>query len=106
MDRLKQAIGVLRHKPSTNTRVSVQSKRSYGILSIAVDPKMQGYGVGRLIMKNVKDDAIKKGFTEMGLTVHPTNINAILFYEKNGWVKINNNREVEWAGRMLLPLHQ
>ncbi len=105
LDRVKSAIRVLKRKtpPKTLTTPPVSPGHHYGILSIAVDPDRQGLGVGRIIMEQVEKDALKKGFTKLGLTVHPTNTQAIAFYELCDW---NRNLEPDgaWSGRMTKQL--
>lgn len=105
IDRLKNALRILKHKPTTTHPPSTQPKQSYGILSTAVDPEQQGMGIGRIIMEDVERDAIEKGFAELGLTVHPTNIKAVSFYEGCGWQRVITDAQ-EWSGRMVKPLSQ
>ncbi|WP_426574238.1 GNAT family N-acetyltransferase [Aquihabitans sp. McL0605] len=59
--------------------------RSFGVLSIAVDPTVQGGGVGRAIMVEAERAAREQGFDQMHLTVHPSNEQAVRFYLGGGW---------------------
>jgi len=77
---------------------SPASSKSYGILSIAVDPNYQGLGIGRMLMEYSEAIAREKGFSEMDLTVNPQNEKAIRFYERLGWEKVVN--EGRWTGLM------
>ena len=51
-----------------------QAVRSFGILAIAVDPELQGRGVGRRLMHASERIACTRGFDVMHLTVHPDTI--------------------------------
>ena len=62
--------------------------RYFGILSMGVDPKLQRQGIGKLLMAAAEEEARKKGYGKMGLTVDVNNFSAINFYEKLGWTKI------------------
>lgn len=77
---------------------SPKPPKSYGILSIAVDPNYQGLGIGRILMERSEAIAREKGFSEMDLTVNPQNEKAIRFYERLGWEKVVN--EGRWTGHM------
>lgn len=85
-----------KHTPNSNA--NNQSGRAFGILSIAVSPSYQGAGVARLLMEHSETAASQQGFDSMRLTVHPTNLRAIVFYEKMGWQK--NLIDDEWLGSM------
>jgi ribosomal protein S18 acetylase RimI-like enzyme len=91
-----------RKKTSTQQpRIETTSQKpapSFGILSIAVSPEHQGSGAARLMMEYVEQVAIERGFTSMGLTVHPSNTRAVRFYEKIGWQK--DQVSGLWSGRM------
>lgn len=61
------------------------SQKSFGILAIAVDPLLQGKGLGRLLMRECERIARTKGYQKMHLTVHSSNAQATAFYERLGW---------------------
>lgn len=71
---------------------------SFGILSIAVAPPLQGSGVAQLLMEYSEQVAIERGFTYMNLTVHPSNKRAVRFYEKMGWQR--DVKDGNWDGHM------
>ncbi len=76
--------------------------RSFGILSIAVHPSGARRGIGRLMMGLCEQTALERGFQQMHLTVHPSNDQALRFYEQLGW-----HRTLEdgaWGGKMVKPL--
>jgi ribosomal protein S18 acetylase RimI-like enzyme len=73
--------------------------RSFGVLSIAVDPTVQGSGAGKLLMAEGERIARLREFTHMHLSVHPTNTRAVGFYERLGWVRVNESSGA-WDGRM------
>ena len=64
---------------------SKPSKKSFGILAIAVHPKHQHFGVGVSLMSHVESIASQKGYRMMNLTVQPTNQKAVRFYDGLGW---------------------
>jgi ribosomal protein S18 acetylase RimI-like enzyme len=72
--------------------------RSFGILAIAVGPRHQGLGVGRLLMSRAEETAKVLSFDEMRLTVQPHNQKAVDFYECLRWEKVFKNGV--WNGEM------
>lgn len=82
-------------KPASPTSTSA---RSFGILSIAVAPQHQGSGAARLLMEYSERVALERGFSRMGLTVHPSNSRAVRFYETIGWQRETENGV--WGGHM------
>jgi ribosomal protein S18 acetylase RimI-like enzyme len=72
---------------------------SFGILSIATDPRIRGAGVGRALMAEAEGRARRSGHLRMTLTVHPTNARAVRFYEQLGWT-----RAEPWTGAMTREL--
>jgi ribosomal protein S18 acetylase RimI-like enzyme len=62
--------------------------RSFGVLSIAVDPAAQGMGIGGLVMEAAIAAARALDFEQMHLTVHRDNHEAIRFYERFGWTQV------------------
>ncbi len=92
---------LIRRRPKALNQSSFHSSKpskSYGILSIAVDPAYQGSGIGRMLMECSEAIARERGFSEMDLTVDPQNEKAIRFYERLGWEKVVNAGR--WTGRM------
>jgi ribosomal protein S18 acetylase RimI-like enzyme len=77
---------------------SIPPMPSFGILSIGVLPQYQGLGTSKFLMEYSEDEAKKRGFTKMNLTVHPSNGRAVRFYEKMGWQKDIINGD--WNGHM------
>jgi len=97
--RIKIALRIQK-KVTTPSKPKIgEDKKSFGVLSIAVDPERQGLGIGRLLMDAVEAEAKKRGFQQLHLTVHPTNIQAVTFYERCGWNKVFTEHEV-WKGSM------
>lgn len=81
--------------------------RTFGILSIAVDPRFQGQGAAQLLMEYSENEARNRGFTRMHLTVHPSNTRAVRFYEKMGWQR--DLIDTTWDGsmsKMLMPVSE
>jgi ribosomal protein S18 acetylase RimI-like enzyme len=105
-DRLATGLRVLRRfsqppKPAKPTPDKPR-KTSFGILSIAVDPRFQGRGVGKLLMVESEAVARARDFTAMNLSVSVENHQAIRFYEGLGWQKAI--RDGVWDGEMTKTL--
>lgn len=77
--------------------------RSFGVLSIAVDPGARSAGLGRAIMDAAERIARADGYDQMHLTVDPGNRQAIAFYERCGWVPWSPDGE-PWTGFMVKAL--
>jgi ribosomal protein S18 acetylase RimI-like enzyme len=78
-------------------------RSSFGVLAIAVDPTVQGHGVGRMLMGSAEAAARAAGFDAMHLSVHPENHQAVSFYESLGWRRAPED-DGTWAGRMRISL--
>lgn len=74
---------------------------SFGVLSIATDPRARGAGAGRALMHEAEARARRLGHARMTLTVHPDNTRAVRFYEQLGWVRVG---EPAWTGLMVRTL--
>lgn len=61
------------------------------ITLIAVLPKWQGMHIGKSLLKEAEMLAMEHGMETMKLEVAVSNIKAICFYEKNGYVKESEN---------------
>jgi ribosomal protein S18 acetylase RimI-like enzyme len=68
------------------------------VLCIAVHPKFQGMGIGGRLLKSAEELAYSRGHDRAELTVNPTNVSAIRFYERWGWEKLTVDGQ--WAGAM------
>jgi ribosomal protein S18 acetylase RimI-like enzyme len=97
VERIK-TVFPLKRKKSKVTNEPIAHIKSFGILSIAVDPEKQRSGIGKMIMQMVEKEAKERGYRRMNLTVHPSNKDAVAFYEKWGWEK-STGRD-EWVGSM------
>jgi len=93
-----QALRRLRLQSETPPIRSVESRRSFGILAIAVDPSYQGKGVGVQLMERFEEVAREHHFTCMHLNVSVNNTQAIRFYEKLGWTRSGSS--AIWSGLM------
>lgn len=69
-----------------STKNSIYEAR---ILMFSVDLPYQNSGVGTLLLKNFEQICREEGIRAIRLEVRISNINAIKFYEKNGFVIIN-----------------
>jgi ribosomal protein S18 acetylase RimI-like enzyme len=106
-DRLTSGTRILkrfkmRGSPKSRVVEIRRAPKSFGILSIGVHPQCQGLGLGRLLMKESEEEARRRGFAAMDLTVHTNNQQAIRFYESLGWEKFYRNRS--WQGHMTKQL--
>lgn len=100
IDRINMAFRLFAGKRAPMPTTYLSKFPHFGILSIATDPEKQGLGIGKLIMNDVEREALARGFTRMQLTVHPTNTQAVAFYERCGWEHVNDDAGV-WQGRMI-----
>ena len=83
---------------SENKKQVVKSNQSFGILAIAVNPVFQRQRIGKYLMEAAEVKALAEGYKQMHLSVHPSNLNAVRFYEKYGWKKIPTGEN--WDGKM------
>ena len=84
--------------PKKQSSDYVNSKK-FGVLSIAVDPKYQGLKIGKELIQESESFARQSKFTIMRLSVHIDNIQAIHFYENQGWMK-KLDESGKWTGLM------
>jgi GNAT superfamily N-acetyltransferase len=77
----------------------VRRKLMFGVLSIAVHPNKAGTGQGHHLMCCLEQAAQERQFSEMYLTVSPTNRHAVSFYERLGWKRDPGQNGV-WTGGM------
>ena len=87
-----EVLGLRRRTVQSPSPVA-RPKKSFGILSIAVDPGFQGCGVAQLLMEDAEREAREWGFKYMYLTVATDNLRAIRFYEKTGWTRVPQDGE-------------
>ena len=100
LERIKLGLYVL-VPPKTDADINLNTAnkvKSFGVLAIAVDPRVQKSGIGKMLMDAAEKSARDHNIFQMHLTVHPSNMQAIQFYEKLGWKKTPVG-EV-WAGVM------
>ena len=99
-DRVQSGIKRLRKsvKPAPLLIQPRPSSTCFGILSLALDPRFQGLGVGKLLMTRAEEAAQRMKYSEMLLTVQPKNKKAVACYERLQWQKVARNGE--WSGEM------
>lgn len=77
-----------------STRPSTPSEAarppSFGVLSIAVVPEVQGSGLARGLLDAAVADARRGGFGGLHLSVDADNARAIRFYEREGWHRVDD----------------
>lgn len=62
------------------------------ILSVAVRPSFRRMGIGKKLMDNIIDDAVKNGIESVFLEVRRSNVAAITLYENAGFFKIGERK--------------
>jgi len=79
-----------------------QDEHSYGFvdgstpeLSIAVRKEYRSQGIGRKLLRSLFDEAIRLGFSDLSLSVDPSNF-ALLLYESEGFIK-HGELETSWT---------
>lgn len=72
----------------------IQNKKSYRLLSIAVNPKIKGKNIAVEMEKYFCEELLKVGIEEVGLSVKKENIRAIKFYEKCEYLIEKNEKEL------------
>ncbi len=91
LERLTQGVKILRRFSAKKSKVtpqpSVSKPQSFGLLALAVSPRFQKSGIGRMLMASSEGFAVNYGYDRMHLTVNPTNHQAIRLYENLGWHK-------------------
>lgn len=55
------------------------------LVGIGVNPEKKGRGIGGLLMGSFEDEAIKRGYKAMRLSVYNNNLGAKKLYERQGW---------------------
>jgi len=93
----------LRRRSKKGNRAPKPSIRSFGILSIAVHPDHAGTGFGKMLMAEAERQAVIRGFARMDLSVHPSNVVAVRFYERLGWQRVGTAEK--WSGHMIKALN-
>jgi ribosomal protein S18 acetylase RimI-like enzyme len=101
--RISLAWNVLRRRSISAGSPAVIPLKSFGILAIAVDPQIQGVGLGKRLMAETEKVAVARGFSHLHLTVDINNIQAIGFYQNLGWQKLPASDGV-WRGSMIKHL--
>jgi ribosomal protein S18 acetylase RimI-like enzyme len=88
------------HRSAPVAAAQAARKRPFDVISVAVDPRAQGEGIGKRLMREAESIARSNRFHVMTLMVHVDNRQAIGFYESLGWQKLL--RQGSWQGNMEL----
>jgi len=59
-------------------------------IGIAVEAASRGRGIGRLLIERLQDEAIRRGYAGLSLSVHPENP-ALRLYERAGFERIGGS---------------
>jgi ribosomal protein S18 acetylase RimI-like enzyme len=102
-EHLNLVWGVLSPQPPRIVAQPLVPVKSFGILAIAIDPKIQRTGLGKQLMLETERVAVERDFEHLHLTVSTDNFQAIAFYEKLGWQKSMASDGV-WHGVMVKNL--
>ena len=102
-DRLSLASRLLSGRGSGIPPVSTVFEKSFGILAIAVSPREQGRGLGKILMDETEREARIREYRAMHLSVNPANAAAIVFYERLGWQR-QSATDGKWYGLMTKEL--
>lgn len=106
-ERLYSGVKLLKNfmkkEQSSKPAVKEDEPESYGILSIAVSTNHQKMGVGKILMLDAENEAVKCGYQRMHLSVNPDNKQATRFYENLNWQK--STQDNLWKGFMIKPLN-
>lgn len=105
--KLKRGVHILKRfsdkKQSLADQKNVPHKiKSFGVLVIAVLPDYQRFGIGKLLIKDAEEKALKLGFKQMNLKVNTDNYKGINFYENLSWEREFVNQS--WDGLMIKKL--
>ena len=100
---LKGQRATVKVRPSSPSIPQTGNISEYSILSIAVDPNIQGKGIGKLLMAENERRAQQQGYGLIGLNVNHDNAQAIGFYQSIGFEKFIS-QEGGWHGKMKKPL--
>jgi ribosomal protein S18 acetylase RimI-like enzyme len=86
---IKMKLGLARKVHTTTAQRQRQAQApQVGLVVIGVDPAHQGKGYGSLLLREFERRAVADyGIRQLQLTVRSDNQQAILAYERNGWVK-------------------
>lgn len=74
---------------------SFNGERACQLRGMAVDPAMQGQGIGRKLLEEIERIATERGVTRLWANCRKP---AVGFYRKNGWVSVSEEFEIPTAG--------
>jgi ribosomal protein S18 acetylase RimI-like enzyme len=98
-DRIAQAAKITVRFSRLKSSSAAPARPRFGVLSIATDPDVRGSGAGRALMLEAEARARAGGHDVMVLTVHPSNVRAVRFYEDLGWTR-RPAPDGAWRGNM------
>lgn len=101
--RIKLAWNILLRRSVTIALPPTTPQKPFGILAIAIDPRIQGAGLGKRLMAEIERVAVEQSFSHLDLTVDVNNTQAISFYKNLGWQKLLASDGL-WHGSMVKNL--
>lgn len=76
------------------------------VQTIAVAPRSQGRGIGRLLLDELVGEALRRGCTQLFLEVRVDNAPALALYERTGFQVMSRRRDYYGPGRDALVLRR
>lgn len=67
--------------------IKPEDNKQIFLSKVYVSPKFQRKGIAKAMIQHLKDEYLPLGYTHMHLTVNKNNHNAILTYQKLGFIK-------------------
>lgn len=103
---IKVKLGLSQKNHFSFQQVKIMSKEpTVGLVVIGVDPIYQGKGYGSIILKEFERVAIENyGILKLYLSVKADNATAITAYEKNGWLRGEENDGSFYMSKFIAPL--
>jgi len=92
-------------EPTVVERPERVPDKSFGVLSVAIDPSVQRSGMGSLLLDEADRRAAAMGMERLHLTLDPQNWGAAEFYRGQGWRRLGlpGDTDHQWLMGKELP---